>query len=194
MRRAGDPLSERRTALGPWRRANAPLGAWRTPSGVAAFPRVPPGACPAQRACHPIGRLRPRSRKGLSQSGASGMNRLMFYVYAMLVGLVGGVSSGLFGVGGGVIMVPAMMLLLKMDIKPAIGTSLAVIVPTAIMGTFKHYDLGHVQWRLAAALAPTAIAGGFVGSWLTRHIASADLKRIFGGFLVLVGIRLVFWK
>lgn len=91
-------------------------------------------------------------------------------------------------------MVPAMMLLLRMDIKAAIGTSLAVIVPTALMGTFKHHDLGHVQWRLAVALAPTAIAAGYLGSWLTRHLASADLKRAFGGFLVLVGLRLLLFK
>ena len=69
----------------------------------------------------------------------------MFYVYAGLIGLIGGVTSGLFGVGGGVVMVPAMMLLLNLDIKPAIGTSLAVIVPTALMGTLKHHDLGHVH-------------------------------------------------
>jgi uncharacterized membrane protein YfcA len=91
-------------------------------------------------------------------------------------------------------MVPAMMFLVKMDIKPAIGTSLAVIVPTALMGTLKHHDLGNVHWRLALALVPTAIGGGYLGSWLTRHVASADLKRAFGGFLVLVGLRLLLFK
>jgi len=118
----------------------------------------------------------------------------MFYLYAGLIGLVGGVTSGLFGVGGGVVMVPAIMLLLKTDIKIAIGTSLAVIVPTALMGTFKHHDLEHVNWRLAWALVPTAILGGFLGSWLTRAIPSPDLKRVFGGFLILVGARLLFFK
>lgn len=118
----------------------------------------------------------------------------MFYLYAGLIGLIGGVTSGLFGVGGGVVMVPAMMWLLKLDIKQAIGTSLAVIVPTALMGTFKHHDLGNVNWRMVGALVPTAIVGGFLGSWLTKGIDSPDLKRAFGGFLVLVGLRLLLFK
>jgi uncharacterized membrane protein YfcA len=118
----------------------------------------------------------------------------MFYLCAGLIGLIGGVTSGLFGVGGGVVMVPAMMMFLKLDIKSAIGTSLAVIVPTALMGTVKHHGLGHVDWRLAWALVPTAILGGFLGSWLTKAIASPDLKRAFGGFLILVGARLLFFR
>ncbi|HNQ90051.1 MAG TPA: sulfite exporter TauE/SafE family protein [Verrucomicrobiota bacterium] len=119
------------------------------------------------------------------------MKPCMVYVYAALIGALGGVTSGLFGVGGGVVMVPAMMLLLRMDIKTAVGTSLVVIVPTALMGAWKHHDLGHLQWRVAAALMPTAVLCGFGGAWLTKHIASADLKRLFGGFLVLVGLRLL---
>lgn len=122
------------------------------------------------------------------------MNAAMSYLSAALIGLIGGVTSGLFGVGGGVVMVPAMMWLLKLDIKPAIGTSLAVIVPTALMGTIKHHELGNVNWRVVAALVPTAIIGGFAGSWLTKSVASPDLKRAFGGFLVLVGLRLAFSK
>jgi len=118
----------------------------------------------------------------------------MFYVYAVLIGLVGGVTSGLFGVGGGVVMVPAMVFFLKLDVKAAIGTSLAVIIPTALMGTVKHHDLGHVNWRVAAALVPMAIVGGFLGSWLTKPIPAADLKRGFGGFLILVGLRLLLGK
>ena len=118
----------------------------------------------------------------------------MFFVYAGLIGLVSGITSGLFGVGGGVVMVPAMVLLLKLDVKAAIGTSLAVIIPTALVGTFKHHDLGHVNWRVAGALIPLALVGGFLGAWLTKTIPATDLKRAFGGFLVLVGLRLLFGK
>ncbi len=118
----------------------------------------------------------------------------MLYLYAALIGLVSGVVSGLFGVGGGIAMVPAMVLLLKLDIKAAVGTSLAVIIPTAIVGALKHHDLGHVQWRVALALMPAAMAGGYMGAWLTKHIPAADLKRMFGVFLVLVGLRLLLGK
>ena len=118
----------------------------------------------------------------------------MQIVIASIIGLVSGITSGLFGVGGGIIMVPAMMFFLGMDIKLAVGTSLAVIIPTAIMGSFKHFQLGNVDWRIALMLAPTAIIGSYGGAWLTKSIASADLKKIFGGFLVLVGLRLAFMK
>ncbi|MBM3875810.1 MAG: sulfite exporter TauE/SafE family protein [Verrucomicrobia bacterium] len=118
----------------------------------------------------------------------------MQYVIAGLIGLFGGVTSGLFGVGGGVVMVPAMMLLLKMDIKMAVGTSLAVIIPTALSGTIKHHAQGHVDWRAAASLIPMAILGGYLGALLVGHIPSEMLKRGFGAFLVLVGVKLLFFK
>jgi uncharacterized membrane protein YfcA len=118
----------------------------------------------------------------------------MFYVYASLIGLASGLTSGLFGVGGGIVMVPAMMFLLKADIKTAIGTSLSVIIPTALMGTLKHHQLGHVSWRLSFAIIPLAIGGGFLGSWLTKYIHSDDLRRAFAVFLMLVGLRMLVLK
>ena len=116
----------------------------------------------------------------------------MRYVFAALIGLFGGVASGLFGVGGGIVMVPGMTLLLKTDIKLAVGTSLAVIVPTALVAVLKHTQLRQVDWTLALLIAPAAIVGGFIGPWLTTKLASPELQRLFGGFLVLVGLRLLF--
>ena len=124
----------------------------------------------------------------------SGEHTRMDYLIAGLIGIFSGVASGLFGVGGGIIMVPAMVYLLKMDIKLAVGTSLAVIIPTAASGVFKHFQLGNVDWRVALSLAPTAICGSYLGAWLTRDISSGNLKRAFGGFLVLVGIKLLLGK
>lgn len=116
----------------------------------------------------------------------------MNYLIAALIGLVGGTTSGLFGVGGGIVMVPAMFYLLKMDIKIAIGTSLVVIIPTAIAGAFKHHHLGNIDWRVAAALVPLAVAGGFLGAWMTGHLPAETLKRMFGGLLVLAGVYTIF--
>ena len=118
----------------------------------------------------------------------------MNFLIAGLIGLFGGVASGLFGVGGGIVMVPAMMFFMSMDIKRAVGTSLAVIIPTALMSSFKHYQQGNLDWRAALSLAPMAIFGGYAGAWLTTQISSANLKRAFGGFLVLVGFRLLLFK
>ena len=121
----------------------------------------------------------------------------MNYLIAGLIGLLSGITSGLFGVGGGIVMVPAMLFLLSppiRDIKQAIGTSLVVIIPTALVGSFKHYQQSNVHWPTAAALVPLAIAGSWLGAWLTTQIESSSLKRAFGGFIVLVGFRLLFFK
>lgn len=121
----------------------------------------------------------------------------MNYYLAGLIGLVSGMASGLFGVGGGIVMVPAMVLLLSppiRDIKQAIGTSLLVIIPTALVGSYKHFTQGNIEWRTALALAPMAIVGGYVGAWLTTQISADGLKRAFGGVLILVGLRLLLFR
>ncbi|MBI3877830.1 MAG: sulfite exporter TauE/SafE family protein [Verrucomicrobia bacterium] len=118
----------------------------------------------------------------------------MQYLIAGLIGLVSGVTSGLFGVGGGIIMVPAMMFFMKLDIKHAVGTSLAVIIPTALVGSFKHHTQGNVDWRVALSLVPTALAGGVAGAWLTTQVSSDNLKRAFGGLLIVAGAKLLFFK
>lgn len=116
----------------------------------------------------------------------------MSYLIAGLIGIVSGITSGLFGVGGGVVMVPAMVFLLGMDIKRAVGTSLAVIIPTALIGSYKHYSQGNVDLKTALSLVPMAVVGGYVGAWLTTVVSAESLKRGFGGFLVLVGLKLLF--
>lgn len=121
----------------------------------------------------------------------------MNYIIAALIGLIGGISSGLFGVGGGVVMVPAMLFFTALairDTQQAVGTSLMVIVPTAIIGAFRHKTLGNINWPIALMLVPGAIIGGWLGATLTQGISSGNLKRLFGGFLILVGCRLLFWK
>ena len=118
----------------------------------------------------------------------------MQYLIAALIGLAGGVSSGLFGVGGGIVMVPAMVYLMHTNIKTAIGTSLVVIIPTALTGAFKHQQLGNIDWKVAASLIPMAIIGGFIGAALTKHVPADPLKKLFGGFIILAGCRLLLFK
>jgi hypothetical protein len=128
------------------------------------------------------------------RAGRSGHYRAMQYLIAALIGLAGGVSSGLFGVGGGIVMVPAMVYLLHTNIKTAIGTSLVVIIPTALTGVLKHQQLGNIDWRMAASLIPLAIVGGFIGAALTKELPADTLKKLFGGFMILAGCRLLFFK
>jgi hypothetical protein len=121
----------------------------------------------------------------------------MNYWIAGVIGLLSGITSGLFGVGGGIVMVPAMVYFLSppiKDIKQAIGTSLVVIIPTAVVGSYRHFQQGNVDWRTALALAPLAIAGSYLGVWLTTQVSTENLKRAFGGFIILVGIKLLCFK
>jgi uncharacterized protein len=119
---------------------------------------------------------------------------MSYYWMAAMIGLVSGVTSGLFGVGGGIVMVPAMFWLLQMPIKSAIGTSLAVIIPTALMGTYKHFNQGNVDWKVATALIPTAVAGGYLGAWLVSQLSAEQLRRAFAVLLVVAGLRLLFYS
>ena len=130
----------------------------------------------------------------VANNGRGGQESFMQFLYAALIGVGGGLASGLFGVGGGIVMVPAMVFFLNMDVKAAVGTSLAVIVPTALIGTFQHYNLGNVQWRTAMMLMPTAIIGGFCGAWLTKHIPVLGLKRAFGCLLLIAAVKLLMGK
>src|SRR6185295_14538162 len=111
-----------------------------------------------------------------------------------IIGLIGGVSSGLFGIGGGIVMVPAMVYFLNLNIKTAVGTSLIVIIPTAITGSYKHFQLGNIDWRVAAALVPLAMVGGFVGAVLTQALPAVTLKKMFGGIMIVAGVRLLLAK
>lgn len=119
----------------------------------------------------------------------------MYYLYAALIGVLSGITSGLFGVGGGIVMVPAMLFLLQMkEIKVAIGTSLAVMIANALVGTWRNQQHDYVDWKLVALIIPMAVVGSWCAAGWMHHLSSAVLKRAFGGFLVLIGCRLLFLK
>ncbi len=119
---------------------------------------------------------------------------MMEYITAALIGLIGGIASGLFGVGGGIVMVPAMIYFMKLTPHQSVGTSLIVIFPTVLIGAAKHYSMNNIVSRAALLLIPTAIIGGYVGAYLTKFLSGEDLKRAFGGLLIFVGLRLLFFK
>lgn len=109
----------------------------------------------------------------------------------LVLGLFAGALAGLLGIGGGVILVPAMVFLLATDQHVAQGVSLVVIVPTAIVGALTHYRRGNVAPRLALSLGLTAIIGALVGSWVSGQLDGTWLRRGFGVFVVAVAIRMI---
>lgn len=111
---------------------------------------------------------------------------------AIAVGLIGGVASGLFGVGGGAIFVPAMVLLLGEEQHTAQGVSLAVIVLTAISGSYVNLRHNNVERTVFAAVTPVAVIAVLGSSYVANQLSAETLQRIFGVAVVLVALRM-FW-
>ena len=116
----------------------------------------------------------------------------MNYFVIALIGLIGGLASGLFGVGGGTVFVPLMVLVQKMDPHTAVGTSLAIIIPTAIVGTWKHAQGGRVDWQIGIALVLFSMAGAWLGSHLSLQLSPTLLRRFFAVFLFFVSLKMFF--
>lgn len=106
------------------------------------------------------------------------------------VGLIAGVTSGLFGVGGGTIIVPGLIAVAGFAPKLATGTSLTAIVPIAISGTIGYGLSGEVEWLGALALAAGAFGGAVVGTQVLRRINASNLQVIFAGVLVIAAWRM----
>lgn len=113
-----------------------------------------------------------------------------------VLGLVGGLFSGAFGVGGGVIMVPAMVLLMALPQKAAQGMSLAVMVPLAAVGAMRYWLKPHMTFdiRLAAILAIFAIVGTLAGTSLASYASADVLRKLFGVVLLVAAIQMFFGK
>lgn len=113
------------------------------------------------------------------------------FVFTCLgIGLVAGLMSGLFGVGGGTVIVPFLVLILGFDQRLAAGTSLAAIIPAATVGVVSYATSGSVAWVPALILAAGAVVGAQIGTWLLPRVSVTALRWAFVGFLVVVIVML----
>lgn len=109
----------------------------------------------------------------------------------ILIGLAAGVLAGLFGIGGGILIVPALVLVGGMSIQTATGTSLgALLLPVGLLGALVFYREGHLDVRAALLLALGMFLGAYLGAILNQSFKTAVLSRLFAIFLVVVAIRL----
>ena len=115
----------------------------------------------------------------------------MTYALAIVLGLAAGLLAGMFGVGGGLLFVPT-LLVLGLSQHEAIGTSLLAIVPTVIVGTWRQSSYGNVRWRAAAILGVAAAITAQGGVALAEALPATTLRRLFAGLLVLVAAQIVF--
>ena len=117
----------------------------------------------------------------------------MPYIFILaVIGILGGLTSGLFGVGGGVIFVPLLILLRKVDPHLAIGTSLAAIAPTALAGAARHAQSSMIDWRTALMLAGFAIVGAWAGAQLSLQMDAALVRRLYAVFLFALSLKMFF--
>lgn len=108
------------------------------------------------------------------------------------IGLVAGFLSGLFGVGGGVLIVPALVILLRFEQKLASGTSLLAIAPISLVGVLAYLGHGGIDWSVGIPLAVGMVAGGALGSWLLARVPAIVVTWVFIAVLAAVAIRLFF--
>jgi uncharacterized protein len=110
----------------------------------------------------------------------------------VLIGALGGVASGLFGVGGGIVVVPALIYWAGFTQHRATGTSLAVLLPPiGLAATIEYYRHGNVDVRAAVLLAASMFAGAWVGAYFANQMKGPHLRLLFGVFLTVLGIYLV---
>ncbi len=113
----------------------------------------------------------------------------------ILLGLTAGIVGGAFGVGGGVIMVPAMVMLLGMTQHQAQGTTLAVMLPPIFfLAVWQYYRAGYVNVPIAVYVGLGFFFGAFLGASMVQGLPDVPLKRAFGILIMIVGLKMAFFK
>lgn len=112
---------------------------------------------------------------------------------SLLVGAAAGLLGGLFGIGGGIILVPALTLLLRLRQDTIYGTSLAVVVPISISGTIIYSLEGRMQWGLILGIASGSVVGAVIGARLMSRVPAKALRLGFVALMTIVAVRLIIW-
>ena len=116
-------------------------------------------------------------------------------VLLLIVGLLAGIVAGGLGVGGGIVIVPALLFFLGFTQHQAQGTSLAMMLPPiGILAAYNFWRKGHVNIKIALILMVAFVLGGYIGSIISVHIPDKLLRKIFGVFVFLVSLKLIFGK
>jgi uncharacterized protein len=116
-------------------------------------------------------------------------------VLLTIIGLIVGFFGGMFGVGGGVILIPMLVYMVGMEQHSAQGTSVAIMLPPiGIVAAYNYYKAGHVNIKFAIIIAVTFIIGSYFGSKLAVHLPDEVSKRIFAVILFLISIRMFFFR
>lgn len=111
------------------------------------------------------------------------------------IGLVAGIFSGIVGLGGGIIIIPALIYILGLSQKEAQGTSLALMLPPiGLLAAINYYKAGAINLKFALVIALAFLIGGYLGSKVALSLTDQTLKKIFAFALLILGLRMLIWK
>jgi uncharacterized membrane protein YfcA len=112
-------------------------------------------------------------------------------LWSLAAGAGGGTLAGFLGIGGGVILVPLMTGLLWLDQHKAHGTSLVIIIPTAVVSTAVYAQRGDIDWLLVATIASGSVIGAVVGAKLAAKLSARRLRQVFGLYVIAIATLLL---
>lgn len=116
-------------------------------------------------------------------------------ILLVLVGLSAGLLGGTLGVGGGIVVIPALVFLFGFNQHAAQGTTLAFMLPpVTILATWNYWKNGHVDWRYSLILSVTFLIGAYLGSIFVQYIPDRILKKVFGFLLLFMAVKMIFSK
>jgi len=130
-------------------------------------------------------------RGGGTTGGGAIVRGRRLWLRAPPLGVAVGLLTGFFGVGGGFVVVPALVLLLGLAMPVAIGTALLVVATTSAAALAAHLASGSIDWRIAVAFTTSAVVAAVAGSRLGTHLSTARLSQLFAGLIVLVALYLI---
>ena len=117
------------------------------------------------------------------------------FLLLVIVGLAAGFLAGTFGVGGGIIIVPALVYVFAMTQHQAQGTSLVVLLfPVGILAVWNYYKEGYVNFKFAIVLILFFVIGGYFGSLFSTNLSDSMLKKLFGGLMLIAGAQMILGK
>ncbi len=120
---------------------------------------------------------------------------MTIFLLLLLVGLVAGILSGLVGIGGGIVIVPALVYLLGVSQHTAQGTTLAMfLIPVGILGVYNYYKAGFVDIKTALIIGSTFVIGSYFGSKLAVSLDKDTVRKVFGGIILLISLKMIFGK